>query len=100
MPLHGALTFKFDYKGDGYFRCEYTFYAEIAEPSGDIKFSIVGNMFDDGSNKTQGSNTSAAYIIKNDIGTLSFSLDLDNSGGGYHNGPAQFTGTAYNFVQQ
>jgi hypothetical protein len=84
-----SLGYPYNYNGGGYFSIDYGFDMSLLE---DLSISVVvtSTMYDDSGN------LQAQYTIPDPInvptgGSWSGSMKLENDGGGYHNGPANFT---------
>ena len=93
--LTSGFTYTFDYNGGGYFHIDYVFSVALLLDYS-IEVTIDATMYDDGNNY-QVSNTLGPFNFRMD-GAYSGWINLENSNG-YHDGPAQFTFTAWNNQQ-
>ena len=90
----GTYSYTYDYDGQGLFRCEYDFTASLLEDLS-IQVTLTGKMIDDGSGDEQTEYT-INFNVPKDGQNSGWWISLEESGTGYHNGPAKITGTATN----
>lgn len=88
-----SLPVTYDYGGGGFFKCRYDFTAALLEDLS-IQVSLTGRMLDDGNNSELTEYTVNFNVPINRQST--FTVNLENDGFSYHNGPAKFIGTATN----
>ena len=94
-----AFTYTYDYNNGGYFHCAYTFSAALLEDGTTVLVTVDGAMYDDGSGNEQTNQALTPSPVIPAGGSGNWYIDMENSGSGYHNGPAHFTFTMEN-VQQ
>jgi hypothetical protein len=90
----GTASYTYDYDNQGYFRCKYDFTASLLQDLS-IQISLTGRMIDDGSNSEHTEYT-INFNVPKDGQNAGWWIRLENSGTGYHNGPATIAGTATN----
>lgn len=90
----GTYSYTYDYDGQGLFRCEYDFTASLLEDLS-IEVTLTGKMFDDGSGDEQAEYT-ITFNVPQDGQNSGWWISIEDSGFGWHNGPAKITGTATN----
>ena len=94
-----AFTYTYDYNNGGYFRCSYTFSAALLEDGTTVLVTVEGAMYDDGSGNEQTNQALNPSATITAGGSGNWYIDMEDSGSGYHNGPAHFTFAMEN-VQQ
>ena len=95
-----SFSYTFDYNGGGYFHCTYSFTAALLEDGMTVMVDVQGVMYDDGSPPSvQATQPLSPPAQIPPGGSGSWYIDMENTGAGYHNGPANFTFTMDN-VQQ
>jgi len=94
-----SFSYTFDYNGGGYFHCTYTFTAALLQDGTTVLVDVQGVMYDDGSGSVQFTQPLSPPAQISAGGSGSWYINMEDSGAGYHNGPANFTFTMDN-VQQ
>jgi hypothetical protein len=94
-----SFSYTFDYNGGGYFHCTYTFTAALLEDGTTALVDVQGVMYDDGSSSVQDIQPLSPPAQISASGSGSWFIDMENTGAGYHNGPAKFTFTMDNIRQ-
>jgi hypothetical protein len=92
-----SFTYTFDYNGGGYFHIDYVFTVELLQ-NGSVKFLVEGTMYDDGSGSQQAQHSNNPIDISRGQVCTGY-IDLENDGGGYHNGNSHFSFTMRNNQQ-
>jgi hypothetical protein len=95
--LTDSYTYSYNYAGGGYFHIDYVFTIGLLL-GGSIQLVITGTMYDDNSGSEQDQYTIGPFTIPMS-GWQSGGMNMEQSGGGYHNGPANFTFVATNNQQ-
>ena len=92
-----SLWYDYDYNGGGYFNVSYNISVALLFDLS-LQVSVAGTMVDDGSGTVQAQYTLGPINVPVG-GSWSGSMWIEQSGSGYHNGPATLTFTLQN-VQQ
>jgi hypothetical protein len=94
-----SFSYTFDYNNGGYFHCTYTFTAALLQDGTSVLVDVQGVMYDDGSSNVQATQPLSPPAQVSAGGSGSWFIDMENTGAGYHNGPAHFTFTMANAQQ-
>ena len=94
-----SFSYTFDYNGGGYFHCTYTFTATLISDT-NVQVDVQGVMYDDGNPASvQAAQPLSPPAVLPPGGSASYYIDMENTGLGYHDGPANFTFTMDNIQQ-
>jgi hypothetical protein len=87
--VQDSTGYTFDYHEGGYFNIGYNFVFDL-KSDGSVQTTVTATMKDDGSGNVQDAYSLKPFTVARD-GSWQGVVNLEHSGGGYHNGPAKLT---------